>query len=95
MDSLTVTPEVFYLAKMPHSEVCMHMRIAGKLMWMKMSRSEYPMVQLYQRDRLPDGSLVPFSSPITTGEAGVYHNGTVEEYKVGKGFYCYPQLEMV
>ena len=52
-----------YLLTMPHSEVCMHMRIAGDSMWGVESASGI-MVQLY--DKLGK----PFSFPITKGEAG-------------------------
>jgi len=62
---------------MPHSEVCMHMRVAGK--WMKVRLLESGrMCQLYFLD------FKPFSSPITIGEAGIFHRDDT--------FYYYPDL---
>jgi hypothetical protein len=48
---------------LPHSEVCMHMRVAGKPMWVEPLPNG--MAQLY------DESGSPFSFPITRGEAGI------------------------
>jgi len=76
-------------AVMPYSEVCMHMRVAGKKMGFKVLDNR--MVQLMS---LPDMKL--FSAPITLGEAGIYEdnegmyyypNGLMEEkYKNGNHF---------
>jgi len=66
--------------ELPHSEVCMHMRVAGRVMDVRMTEGRYPMAQLLN----PDGS--EFSAPILTAEAGIY--GDVE-----RGFYCYPEME--
>lgn len=61
--------EVFE-AEMPHSEVCMHMRVAGKRMNAVVLQGAYlPVVQLL------DEEFNAFSFPITTGEAGVYSQG--------------------
>ena len=96
-DKLTVEADELYSAYMPFSEVCMHMRVAGKRMWFKMYNLPHPMVQLYYRrgeKKQGDIAITPlevFSGPITTGEAGIYHQGTNEEYRVGIGFYCYPE----
>jgi hypothetical protein len=55
-----------YRSRMPHSEVCCHLKVAGKLMdWMLQGR----MVQLLSED------LHPFSFPILAGEAGVFEDG--------------------
>ncbi len=53
---------------LPYSEVCMHMKVAGRAMWARIVRrpSGYPMAQLLN----DDGSN--FSFPITTSEAGMY-----------------------
>jgi hypothetical protein len=51
---------------MPHSEVCMHMRVAGKTMGCELVGPR-PMVQLFDIE-----SQRPFSAPILTGEAGIY-----------------------
>lgn len=68
--------EVYYLT-MPYSEVCMHMGIAGKKMYAKiLEREEKPVAA-----QLFDENKRPFSSPVTTGEAGFYED---EE-----GFYFY------
>lgn len=74
-----------YLTFMPHSEVCMHMRVAGRLMAVELlhrvavegdvARTFY-MAQLYGLDG------TPFSAPITTGEAGLLHDD--------RGFYIRP-----
>jgi hypothetical protein len=63
---------------MPHSEVCMHMRIAGKVMDFELLDKEYPSVQLYT----DIDNKHYFSSPITYGEAGVHRDNA--------GFYYYP-----
>jgi hypothetical protein len=52
-----------YRVRMPHSEVCMHMKIAGKEMLLELTLTPCPMVQLFQDGR-------PFSSKLTPGEAG-------------------------
>lgn len=49
---------------LPFSEVCMHMRVAGKVMVGRLVNPRHPMVQLLA----DDGRL--FSAPITMGEAG-------------------------
>lgn len=54
---------------MPHSEVCMHMGIAGKKMGCELV-GDRPMVQLFEIE-----TRLPFSAPILTGEAGVYQEG--------------------
>ena len=60
---------------MPHSEVCCHMRVAGKEMNFELLDKEYPSVQLF-RD---NGDY--FSGPITYGEAGIFRDDN--------GFYYY------
>lgn len=49
-----------------HSEACMHLGVAGKIVLAKIVGEKYPMAQLVQ----PSGTL--FSFPITMGEAGFY-----------------------
>jgi len=66
--------------ELPYSEVCMHMRVAGRVMDVRMTDGRYPMAQLLNHD----GS--EFSAPILTAEAGIF--GDVE-----RGFYCYPEKE--
>ncbi len=65
------------------SEACMHMRVAGRLMYAEVLRSEagYYSVQLYTSND-PDG--MPFSFPIGVGEAGFYQD------EVGKVYYYLP-----
>lgn len=65
-----------YYGFMPCSEVCMHMRIAGRCMMFEIVGQDHPMVQLHRAD----GSH--FSFPITTGEAGVYRDA--------QGLYFHP-----
>lgn len=52
---------------LPHSEVCMHMRLAGKTRWAAPVGAH--MAQIYS----DDGSR--FSAPITLGEAGLNDQG--------------------
>lgn len=52
------------MKEMPWSEVCMHMRIAGKLFDCEVKDNS---VQLWKDGRV-------FSAPITHGEAGFYHD---------------------
>lgn len=56
-----------FLNEMPHSEVCTHMRIAGKMMECELVGER--MVQLYDAK-----THQPFSAPITRGEAGVFED---------------------
>jgi hypothetical protein len=63
--------------EMPFSEVCMHMRIAGTVMQVRLQAPHgYANAQLIR-----DGQ--EFSFPITPGEAGFY-------FEEGRGYYCYP-----
>jgi hypothetical protein len=59
-------PEGAMLVTLPHSEVCMHMRVAGARMFVALTEGD--MAQLYTLEG------VKFSSPITRGEAGVSHH---------------------
>jgi hypothetical protein len=52
---------------LPHSEVCMHMRLAGKTRWAAPVGEH--MAQIYS----DDGSR--FSAPVTLGEAGLNDQG--------------------
>jgi hypothetical protein len=54
------------MVTMPYSEVCMHMRIAGEPMFVKLVHPW--MAQLY------DMAGREFSAPITTGEAGLFRD---------------------
>jgi hypothetical protein len=66
-------------ATMPFSEVCMHMRVAGtKMICAFAGNPDYPMVQLYKTDG------IAFSSPVTTGEAGVYGDARCGFYTYGE-----------
>lgn len=60
------------LIECPYSEVCMHMRIAGRLMFAELKRSEagYYSVQLWNGAGEEHGM---FSFPIGVGEAGMYY----------------------
>src|SRR5437764_280118 len=51
--------------ELPYSEVCMHMGVAGKEMWVRVCGESMNMAQLY------DDQGRKFSAPITVGEAGV------------------------
>jgi hypothetical protein len=76
MEPIRILPGQRGSKTLPHSEVCMHMRVSGKTMAFELLAKEYPSVQLYQADGRP------FSFPILTGEAGLYRD---EE-----GYYYYP-----
>jgi hypothetical protein len=76
------------LIECPHSEVCTHMRIAGRLMFAELLRSEggFYSVQLWNGARDEDGM---FSFPIGAGEAGMYY----EEVEGGiQLIYYYPPI---
>lgn len=74
-DRFYVQPSTFFVSTMPHSEVCMHMRIAGQKRVCKLFEP-YGMVQIFDRiEDIRDGvDLKPFSSRVTSGEAGVFHD---------------------
>jgi hypothetical protein len=71
-----INPGVRYAAEMPHSEVCVHMRIAGKLFYFEWYGGRA--VQLFGA---ASGDC-PFSAPILPGEAGIFQDKG--------GFYYYP-----
>src|SRR5947199_4498884 len=57
----------FVRVRLPHSEVCMHMQVAGKSMRVQLLQDgSYPVAQL-----ITDSGL-RFSSPILPGEAGIF-----------------------
>lgn len=56
-----------FIARMPHSEVCMHMHVAGRQMECELTNGWS--VQLYESGK-------PFSFPITRSEAGVLTDET-------------------
>jgi len=60
---------------LPHSEVCIHMRVAGRVMTVEVTTGEYPTAQLLN----DDGSR--FSFPILTAEAGIFSSAG--------SLYCY------
>ncbi len=63
----TGVPENAVRVVLPHSEVCMHMRVAGQTRWV--APVESGMAQIYN----DSGSR--FSAPITRGEAGLDEHG--------------------
>ena len=68
--------------KMPYSEVCCAMGVAGKIMAFHLVGKERNMVQLYT---IRDGSVVSlFSFPILPGEAGLLWDDEIGQY------YFYP-----
>lgn len=62
---------------MPHSEVCLHMRIAGKYMDFEVRVGS---VQLFVTDDSTPRFTQHFSSTITRGEAGVKRDDDSELY---------------
>ena len=78
-------PHEKYPAILPHSEVCMHMGVAGRIMFIEWDGKRS--VQLYRVECHGNGwnaddKLVPFSAPILLGEAGVYTDGHGKPYQV-------------
>lgn len=59
-----------YCHEMPHSEVCVHMQVAGKFMYFRVLPGGRA-VQLLE-PRGPIQSMYEFSAPILPGEAGLY-----------------------
>lgn len=66
-----IIPGKLYRGLMPHSEVCIHMQVAGKVMEFELLPRGA--VQLYKDRQL-------FSSPILSGEAGIYQNDDGSRY---------------
>lgn len=62
-------------ARMPHSEACMCMKIAGKYMDFEVvdGGEGRPFVQLFVTEPGTQRYSQPFSGPITTGEAGLFN----------------------
>jgi hypothetical protein len=60
-------PEDAVRVVLPHSEVCMHMQIAGQTRWV--APVDGGMAQIYNNH----GSL--FSAPVTRAEAGIDEHG--------------------
>ena len=84
MKSLKVKPVYvtqfnIYTARMPHSEVCIHMGISDKLMAFKLLGNNT--IQF-----LEPHSLFNFSSPVSTGEAGLFWDADKLQY------YFYPEM---
>lgn len=66
MSRILVAPGDVVHVRLPYSEVCMHMQVAGKEAWVeRLTGRDARMAQLYVDGR-------PFSFPITCGEAGLY-----------------------
>src|SRR5947209_19955610 len=61
--------------RLPYSEVCMHMRVAGKPMNVQIVGDGTSTVAQLLRD---NGS--PFSFPILLGEAGIHTDGAGRHY---------------
>lgn len=57
-----------------YSEVCVHMRVAGKVMPVQVTTGLHPAAQLL------DASGKPYSFPVTLGEAGIYTDSTGQPY---------------
>ena len=78
--SIRIEPGAYGRSVMPHSEVCMHMQVAGKVM-----RFHFVSERCVQL--LKDLDETNFSFPILAGEAGIFHDD--------RGFYYYPSNEVV
>jgi hypothetical protein len=75
-----VQPGDVVRVELPHSEVCMHMRVAGQVRRVRITEDRYPAAQILNED----GSN--FSFGIGLGEAGFYTDA--------EGIYCYPVLDL-
>jgi len=74
--------------RLPYSEVCMHMRVAGKPMNIQIvEEGGSPAAQLLN----DDGSR--FSSPILLGEAGIFTDGHGHHYVPTRAVIA-PQAEL-
>lgn len=62
------------MLRLPYSEVCMHMRVAGQVAIVRLDGPNSAQILL------PDGR--PFSAPITPGEAGLYRDSLGSHYLV-------------
>jgi len=84
MSTNRVFPGEIVKVKLPYSEVCMHMRVAGKVMWVQLRGvSTQAVAQLYSEK---GGKFVPFSAPILPGEAGLYSVGSLgSEFCIASG----------
>ena len=100
--TIRIRPGEWGIKDMPHSEVCIHMQVAGQRMVFRLlpssqASSRAGSVQLYgeiretagwtPRSTYPSGHSVsrfqpvPYSSPITLGEAGIFEDS--------EGYYYY------
>jgi hypothetical protein len=61
---------------LPHSEVCCHMKVAGKRAKVTVTQSKYPAAQIGRQDG------TAFSFPVGLGEGGFYRDDD--------GIYYYP-----
>lgn len=62
------------IGEMPYSEVCMHMKIAGKKMIVERLGSSAQLYSMDAENGCPNRNK-PFSFPITYGEAGLFYDG--------------------
>lgn len=65
MNEITIKPGERGRKKMPFSEACMHIGVAGHEMSFELTTNKYPGVQLIKNGQ-------PYSGTITLGEAGVF-----------------------
>jgi hypothetical protein len=68
--------------ELPYSEVCMHMRVAGRVMTVEVIGGEFPDGRQWYAAQLHHDDGRPFSAPILTGEAGIHG--------YGDEMHCYP-----
>lgn len=87
-----VRPGLVYAHVLPHSEVCMHMKVAGKVMAFKLIESVHknePWWQYSVQLLRDDGTC--FSGTITTGEGGLYNDHS-KSRQPEQFFYFYPEF---
>lgn len=71
--------------RLPFSEVCDHMKVEGLYRTVELVGDRLPMAQILNEDG------TPFSSPITTGEAGIYNSPQGPYVYVEPGDVIYPK----
>jgi len=86
IERVDVEPGEVVRLEIPYSEVCMHMRVAGRVMDVLLTTSAagYAKAQLLQDDG------TPFSFPIAPEEAGIRRDYSVTDRPVG--FYAYREV---
>lgn len=70
-----VKPGDTVMIECPHSEVCIHMGVAGRAMLAEFRQTVYSDWTAQSAQLYDPTNAQPFSSPILLGEAGFYRDG--------------------